>query len=569
MLKRAAISIGVDHPGEMPPLSAAASGAKLFTAWAKDQGIDVAEFTDAGGGSVTISEIKKAVRSFVESGTYSQILLYFAGHGILLGPENEVWLLSGVPEDTIEAVNLAVSTIDARACGIPHVVWISDACRSLVSTVRWSKVRGVSVFPNSDRDDGEADVDFLYASRPGEPALEASIDVAGGNYKGIFTSCLLEGLWGQIPEVVEVMQGKQTVPSWTLKAYLKKAVPRAAAKIQISLHQIPDIRAESHVPMYLALLKESPLESFRGMGASISSVPHLSPLASLAASYGLEHFFSSQRAAIVIDRADEPRAEFRADVDRILNTKGRASFESRTGFSIGGQQVKEVWLSSGQRDLFEENGMQQIAVMPQGPGSALIQFRDGTGTCLAVLPGYIGTVLVDEGRVINVNYTPSRGTDLYNDYLATGEELNKRRAFAAAVARNGYLHLDKKNAAVFAGYIREMKRADPTLGLYAAYAYMQGGMFAEVKSVFDFMNDPPGNSVPYDVALLARQLPRANVAPFCPMLTQGWSLMSAFLKQDPGVLEDAARFLIPSLWNTFSSDGVGILHSALQEGKPK
>jgi hypothetical protein len=565
MLKRAAVSIGVDRPGELPPLSAAASGAKDFTAWARDQNMDVAEFTDTNGSTVTAADIKKAVLQFV-NGAYSQILLYFAGHGMLLGPENEVWWLSGAPGDTAEAVNLVESTIFARGSGIAHVVWISDACRSLPSSLRLSGVRGVSIFPNPDSEDRDADVDFLYASRPGESALEAKTQEAGSSYRGLFTSCLLEGLWGKVPEVVEVMQGTPTVPSWTLKPYLKKAVPRAAARIQINLRQIPDIRAESHVPMYLALLKQTSADSFRG---TVPSTPASSTLASLAALYGLDEFFRVRAAETVVERLDQPGAEFQSGVERILNTMGRSSFETRTGFSIIGQRVKTVSLDKGEFDLFEEGIAHQIAVKPQGGGSALIEFQDGTGTCLAVLPGFIGTVLVEKGLVVNVSYTPSRGTPLYADYRDNAEELNKRRAFAAVAARNGYLHLDKRNAAPFADYIRQMKYVDPALGLYAVYAYEQAGLFREVKSVFDFMISAPDPCVPFDVALLARQLPVARAVPVCPMITQGWSLLGPFLKQPPGALQEAARFLIPSLWSTFSNDGVGILRAAIEGGELK
>ena len=54
------------------------------------------------------------------------------------------------------------------------------------------------------------------------------------------------------------------------------------------------------------------------------------------------------------------------------------------------------------------------------PASLVLTFDDGTGTVLAVLPGFIGTVLVEGGRVVSVNYVPSEGTEFVS---AQGEDV--------------------------------------------------------------------------------------------------------------------------------------------------
>src|SRR5262245_12115055 len=59
--------------------------------------------------------------------------LYFSGHGYWKN-NAELWLLSKAPGDADEAVSW-VETIElARDSGIPHVVVISDACRSIPQT---------------------------------------------------------------------------------------------------------------------------------------------------------------------------------------------------------------------------------------------------------------------------------------------------------------------------------------------------------------------------------------------------------------------------------------------------
>lgn len=53
-----------------------------------------------------------------------------------------------------------------------------------------------------------------------------------------------------------------------------------------------------------------------------------------------------------------------------------------------------------------------------------------------------------------------------------------------------------------AEFLRLEKALDPTLGLYAAYAYIQIGKRKLAKSVYDYMTQEP-EPVLFDVALLA------------------------------------------------------------------
>ena len=61
---------------------------------------------------------------------------------------NEYWLLSGAPDDPQEAVKVASSVALARYCGIPHVVLVSDACRTAAESIQAQNVEGSSIFPN-------------------------------------------------------------------------------------------------------------------------------------------------------------------------------------------------------------------------------------------------------------------------------------------------------------------------------------------------------------------------------------------------------------------------------------
>jgi hypothetical protein len=137
-------------------------------------------------------------------------------------------------------------------------------------------------------------------------------------------------------------------------------------------------------------------------------------------------------------------------------------------------------------------------------------------------------------------------------------------------SRNGRFEVDVERAEQFADRIRQGKRIDPTLGLYAAYAYAQAGAFEDVYSVFTYMRMDPEVPILFDVVMLAlRYTPmalaeaRANVAPFAPMLSQGWMLLArgdAMFRDLHGLLRP---YLVPSLFTTFTSEGVVIARAAV------
>ncbi len=141
-MKRAAVCIGVNRAGKMTQLQAAVKGAKDFESWAKRQGCSTKLLVDEKNVSVTLNSIFQAVSEFVDAGTYDALIIYFSGHGILTAPGTEYWLLSQSPQNPNEAVNLLRSVEDARNSGIPHIVFISDACRSSVKGPPLSGVTG-------------------------------------------------------------------------------------------------------------------------------------------------------------------------------------------------------------------------------------------------------------------------------------------------------------------------------------------------------------------------------------------------------------------------------------------
>ena len=147
-MRRALVAIGVDSTASsFPALKAAALGARQIYDWAGRQDFDRTLLTDEAGAKVRLADVYDAVKTFVDKGVYDQLVLYFSGHGVLMAPDCEAWLLSGAPDNQNEAINVAGSIANARTCGIEHLVVYSDACRSIPTQWRSAMLTPGTIFP--------------------------------------------------------------------------------------------------------------------------------------------------------------------------------------------------------------------------------------------------------------------------------------------------------------------------------------------------------------------------------------------------------------------------------------
>ena len=203
MTKRAAILIGVKQSGRLPELQATTAGVRLMERWARDQGFDpVVAITDDDG-PVYTHQVKKAIRTIVERGDVEQLLVYFSGHGVNQG-YSEFWLLSEAIDDTNEAVNLRGTESLARYGPVPHVIFVSDACRTAAEGIRAGALTGSEIFPNPDGAGRLRAVDLFYAATLGRPAHEIrDPDVSSRRYRALYTEVLEECLRGGCPDVIE------------------------------------------------------------------------------------------------------------------------------------------------------------------------------------------------------------------------------------------------------------------------------------------------------------------------------------------------------------------------------
>jgi hypothetical protein len=210
--------------------------------------------------------------------------------------------------------------------------------------------------------------------------------------------------------------------------------------------------------------------------------------------------------------------------------------------------------------------------------SLALQFEDGGGTVVAALNRFVANITVSEGRVIDVSYVPAPGTDFWFEYNEQRSRLNDLHATVAAAARFGVFRIEassreerSRSAQKLADHIRILKGIDPTLGLYAAYAYSDAGLLNQIRSVRGIMRGNLSIDL-FDVAMLANELTSKNLDgnsalyPFCPMLSQGWNLLRIKDVQLRREVNMARDHLVQSLWTTFDRNGMDVLMGPLSVG---
>jgi Caspase domain len=553
----AAVVIGVDHAGNLPVLRAASSGAKDMAKWLIGQGYAVRLFTDETA-PVRAGDIFDTIQTILDHGIFTRLVIYFAGHGFI-NQQSEFWLLSGAPQNPNEAVNLAGSAWRARFWTIHNVVFISDACRSRASDLGTANISGSVIFPNFSRPPlVTADIDQFFATQIGDTASEAALTDSVHEFHGIYTESFLSAFSNPPSTIVEMIDGQQVVPDRGLQRYLLTEVPRRAQSLSLTLRQYPDAIVTSPDKAYLGRISGTPQ-------SASASAPVLTTKDLAAQAFGSASQATDLRLDPTLAVIGQDSGYFTTH-DIVINSAiSHEDFPGRTGFTVSNTGVRRVAITPGGKIEVLAPTLVRVETGDATGTSVLIEFEDGSGTVAAVLPDFVATIVVEKDGIVGINYSPSRESWRFSEDKSTQQRLSQLRANAAAAARLGVFRVDTPNQAEsLADTIRVLKGIDPTLGLYAAYAYEQASRLDQVNSVAEIMREDLSELL-FDVAMLAGLKPVGTVAragfivPFCPMLSQGWNYLDATSSVIPEAALRAASHLRQALWTTFEPEGVAIL----------
>jgi hypothetical protein len=604
-MKRAAVVIGVDKTGKLTPLSSAATGAERVASWLKGEGFDVACLTDKGG-PLECAAIEKAVEKFVTvPPRYHLLVVYFSGHGYWQA-RSDVWLLSGAPVKVNEAVNLEATMDLAKYSGIPNVVFVSDACRSIPDSRTGAHIDGRGVFPNYDEIDSASKIDYFKATSDARPAYEGKID---GTAQSVLTAALMAAFVEPDAPMVRVVKegGKdiEVVPNRRLEDFLQRTVDALLERIDPNATQRIEVNVPSSEDVYIARVRRAakaaapmppPPPPAAAPGAAAPSPrppaapkpakPRPADAPAAPAPVGADVGAAAGADAGAPSAGRDDRLERKVNARMPHGTVDH--FETETGFVIHGAMVTRAVASQAQPPLLAKvlrpgDGKAEFGVVrvehkvrfrvERGDVASVgVQLADGRAVVLALLPGFLGHAAFDEDGMTNVSYIPSSNNWRWGDYQRRRQEIDRFRAMVAVSVDNKTFRVrSEQEANALAERIRMYKGVEPTLGLYAAYAYSQAGNEAAVASVLQYLGDDLGADL-FDVRVLAsrsKAVRARNVrfTPFCPMLTQTWNLLRTRRVDLPPVLQRASGWLCNSLWTTFEPEAGDDVIEAMLRGE--
>jgi hypothetical protein len=190
---------------------------------------------------------------------------------------------------------------------------------------------------------------------------------------------------------------------------------------------------------------------------------------------------------------------------------------------------------------------------------------------LPAIPEFLAALTIEDSELIDVAYEPSDNTARWDYFQQHAKEVRTLRALAASSSKQGVFRLEGADALTLAKRLQYAKGVDPTLAIYAAYAYQDLQRRDLIRQMSRYMdNDLYGRL--FDVALLAGELDGKAVGGdpklfgFAPLLSQGWALLGAHRVRLRPSLQSIHQTLLPSVWSMFDNSGVEQLRAAINNG---
>jgi len=200
----------------------------------------------------------------------------------------------------------------------------------------------------------------------------------------------------------------------------------------------------------------------------------------------------------------------------------------------------------------------------------LVTFDGHTGALVPAIKDFIAALTFEDGELVDVSYEISQNTWRWEipEYRQRAAEVRDLRAVAAAASRHGRFRLDDDTAMKIAKRMQISKGVDPTLAVYAAYAYHDLQANERITDMSRYLREDLGITL-FDVALLARNLvdrkisAADRVVPFLPLLGQGWALLGAHRVRLPDQVQGIQTTVRDSLWSLYDERGCELLKQVI------
>lgn len=240
-IRKAMIIIAVsDYVGAYPQLPGTRTSAERLANWAREptpgRNYKVLEITDAANQSVTVDRLREEIEALLTTTIVDQLVVYFAGHGLVRSATDQFWLLTNAAHDWREGVDLmpfidGLKRYNIGACSRHlrkgQLCIIADACRD--TTRDAISFNGDPILTSAAKA-SPMDTDMFMATSLGDFAYQPTA-VAGGIASCLFSDVLCEALEGGVPGVFEATHAFGTViENQKLATYLDDEVPKRAKK---------------------------------------------------------------------------------------------------------------------------------------------------------------------------------------------------------------------------------------------------------------------------------------------------------------------------------------------------
>lgn len=582
------LTIGVSKSEPLANLPGAILAANEMGEWARRSGFETEIVTDENTNNpVTILRIREALLRLLPSNDEVELfILHFAGHGFSTGAEQHVWL----PSDwNSEKRGVLVDGLKNRLYqhGIKSLTIISDACRSLPTSINISQITPDSVLPNGPYSPKPPVIDRFNAVLDGNTAIMLPAD-SESPARCVFSSVLIEGLYGLHEEAFSNYKKDYILPE-SLARYSQESLKTLSQTYGKDF--TPDISLGSPIEHTYYLHRNHKLSGIKPpKWPSIPKQIVTAPTPNVLTQHETPPEIAFSRSVLATKLTRIRRKT--DDGFKMLSYQQPKSPE--TNLLILGQTPKNIWTTSDRSPTNLDKVINEfefrLHVKSGGSTQVLIEFPDEKFAS-AVIYDDLVTVVYPTANKDGFNVT-------FNEVGYPSNNLFKKSVNLIFDLQSG--RLTASMADRIAADLREQKHSNPTLGAISSYLYDYMGDIDSIRRMAYFYCYH-GQAIPFDIAYMGllkmpdprnwrhfsatvpsvearaetefnKSLPlwvtrateevKGEIAGYWPWLRQGWQFIEDPYPEEKAIgnnLQNVLQYLLPSQFTSFELKGAEIL----------